>query len=74
MKPIIILGVLLALAGLITFAVPAFTTTHTKDVAKLGDFKVQEKEQDTHVIPPLASGGLLILGAVLIGAGAFGKR
>lgn len=74
MRPLIIFGVVLALIGLITLAAPAFTTTHTKDVAKLGDFKVQEKEQETHFIPPLASGGLLILGVVLIGAGAFGKR
>ncbi|HKV53864.1 MAG TPA: hypothetical protein VJN94_04405 [Candidatus Binataceae bacterium] len=74
MKGIIILGVVIALAGLITFAYPMFTTSRSEDVAKLGDFKVQTQEQVHHSIPPIISGGLLVLGAVLIGAGAFGRR
>ncbi|HTW89526.1 MAG TPA: hypothetical protein VMD75_16130 [Candidatus Binataceae bacterium] len=69
MKGIIISGAILALLGLLAFAIPVFTTQHTEDVAKLGSLKVQANEQQTHVIPPLLSGGVLILGLVLIGVG-----
>lgn len=69
MNGIIISGAILVLLGLLAFAVPVFTTEQTKDVAKLGDLKVQANEQQTHVIPPLLSGGVLALGVVLLGVG-----
>ena len=39
-------GAVLLLLGLIGFAVPYFTTQQTKDVAKVGDLKLQTTEQD----------------------------
>ena len=69
MKGLIIGGAILIVIGLLALAVPVFTTEQTKDVAKLGDFKVQTKEQQSHVIPPLVSGGVLVLGVVLLGVG-----
>jgi hypothetical protein len=74
MRGILILGVVLAILGLIGLAIPVFTTTHTKEVAKLGDVQIQSKEQNSHTIPPLLSGGVLVLGVVLIGAGAWSRR
>ena len=55
------------------FAVPYFTTSETKDVAKVGDLKLQTSESTSHAIPPMAAGGVLILGVVLLGAGFFKK-
>jgi len=67
-------GVALVLLGLIGFAIPIFTTQQTKEVAKVGDLKLQSTENTTHVIPPILSGGALVLGVVLIGAGLYQKR
>ena len=67
-------GAGLVLLGLVGFAIPIFTTQQTKDVAKIGDLKLQSTESTSHIIPPILSGGALILGAVLIGAGLYQKR
>jgi hypothetical protein len=67
-------GAALVLLGLIGFAIPIFTTEQTKEVAKVGDLKLQSTESTRHVIPPILSGGALVLGVVLIGAGFYQKR
>ena len=67
-------GVALLVLGVIGFAIPIFTTQQTKDVARIGDLKLQSTESTSHVIPPLLSGGALVLGVVLIGAGLYQKR
>jgi hypothetical protein len=67
-------GAALALFGLVALAIPVFTTQQTKDVAKVGDLKLQATESTSHIIPPIVSGGALVLGAVLIGAGFYQKR
>jgi len=46
----------------------------TKEVARIGDLKLQSTESTSHVIPPILSGGALVLGVVLIGAGFYQKR
>jgi hypothetical protein len=74
MKSIIWFGAILALLGIIGLAVPVFTTSETKDVAKFGDVKIQSTEQSTHVVPQVLSAGALVLGVILIGAGAYAKR
>jgi hypothetical protein len=74
MNVLMISGAVLVLLGLIGFAIPIFTTEQTKDVAKIGDLRIQATENTSHVIPPLVSGGALVLGVVLIGAGFYQKR
>jgi len=69
MKSIVILGAAVALIGLITFAIPSFSTEQTRNVVDLGDLKVQAKTQETHVVPPILSEGAIALGVLLIGAG-----
>jgi hypothetical protein len=66
-------GAVFALIGLIGFAIPYFTTHQAKDVATIGDLKVQTTESRTYAVPPLVSGGALALGVVLIGAGFYRK-
>ncbi|HKT20424.1 MAG TPA: hypothetical protein VJR47_20380 [Stellaceae bacterium] len=66
---LILVGAVLLLLGLAGLAMPVFTTQQTKDVAKLGDLKLQATENDTHVIPPALSSGVLVVGVILIGAG-----
>jgi hypothetical protein len=64
-------GAVLVLLGLLGFAVPFFTTQQTKDVATIGDLKLQTTESRSFAIPPLVSGGALALGVVLIGPGIY---
>lgn len=64
-------GAIFLLIGLAGFAMPMFTTQQTRDVARIGDVKIQATEDRTHFIPPIVSGGALALGAVLLGAGLF---
>jgi hypothetical protein len=66
-------GAVLVFLGLLGFAVPFFTTQQTTDVAKIGDLKLQTTENTSHAIPPLLSGGALVVGVVLIGAGFYRK-
>jgi hypothetical protein len=71
MKSIIWFGLLLALLGILGLAIPVFTTSQTKDIVKLGDLKIQNTEQSTHVVPEALSAGVLLLGVVLMGAGLY---
>lgn len=61
-------GVILILLGVLGFAIPIFTTKQTRDVATLGDLKLQATESQSYVIPPLVAGGALLLGVVMLGA------
>jgi hypothetical protein len=74
MTGLMIGGAVLVLIGLLAFAIPVFTTHHTEDVARIGDLKVQATEHQSYVIPPYVSGGALILGVLLIGAGFYQRR
>jgi hypothetical protein len=74
MKSLFGLGTLFALLGILGLTIPVFTTSQTKDVAKLGDLKIQSTEHSTHVVPQALSAGVLILGVILIGAGAYTRR
>jgi uncharacterized membrane protein len=69
-----IIGVLLVVLGISGWILPVFTTQRTLEVAQIGDLKVQTQESTSHVIPPLVSGGALLLGIVLIGAGVYRSR
>jgi len=71
---LIMIGVVLAVVGILGLAIPIFTTQKTDTVARIGDLKLQSTEDTSHHIPPLLSGGLLVLGIVLLGAGLSQKR
>ncbi len=67
-------GAILVVAGILGLALPMFTTQKTDTVASIGDLKLQATEDTSHHIPPLLSGGVLILGLVLAGVGLSQKR
>jgi hypothetical protein len=74
MSGLMITGAILVLLGLVAFAIPVFTTQQTKDVARIGDLKLQTTESRSFVIPPLVSGGAVVLGIVLMAAGFYQRR
>lgn len=74
MKPIVMIGAIIALLGLLAMAQPMFTTNQTKNVATFGDLKIQANEQTSHEIPPILSGAALIVGLVMVAGGLYQKQ
>ena len=74
MKPISWLGVLFFCLGILGLAIPVFTTSQSKNVAQVGDLKIQSTEESTHEVPQALSAGALVLGVILIGAGFYQRR
>lgn len=64
-------GAVFAVLGLAGFAVPYFTTQRTEDVARIGELRIQTTQETGHAISPLAAGGALALGVVLMGAALY---
>jgi hypothetical protein len=71
---VIILGAVLAIAGLLFIAIPTFTTHQTNEVARIGDLHLNATESKNYFVPPLVSGGAVLIGVVLIGAGVMRRR
>ena len=71
---LMIIGVILVVVGLLGFAIPVFTTQKTEEVARIGNLKLQNTEDTSHRIPPIFSGGVLVLGVILIGTSLYQKR
>jgi hypothetical protein len=67
------LGAVVALLGLLGLAIPVFSTSQNKEIAKIGDLKIQANEETSHVVPPMLAGGALAIGVLLIGAGYMKK-
>jgi hypothetical protein len=74
MKPIVMIGAIIALLGLLAIAQPVFTTNQTKHVATLGDLKIQANEETSHAIPPILSGAALIVGLMMVAGGLYQKQ
>tara|TARA_R110000868_G_scaffold102678_1_gene282826 strand:+ start:7321 stop:7602 length:282 start_codon:yes stop_codon:yes gene_type:complete len=70
MNNIIFSGAVIALLGILGLAVPAFTTQSTEDIAQIGDLKIQTTEKSSHNISPYLSGGIVVLGLLVMGGGA----
>jgi hypothetical protein len=64
-----ILAVLLIVAGVVGLALGGFDYTQTTQIAKIGSLDLNAKERKRVTIPPLASGAVLAVGAVLLFAG-----
>jgi hypothetical protein len=71
---LIMLGAVLAILGIIGLAIPSFTTHQTNEVARLGDLHINATESKQFVVPPLLSGGVVLIGVILIGAGVMRRR
>ena len=71
---VILIGAVLAIAGLLFIAIPTFTTHQTSEVARIGDLHLNATESKHYFVPPLVSGGAVLIGAVLIGAGVMRRR
>jgi hypothetical protein len=71
MKPVVWMGAVIALLGVLGLVAPVFTTSQTKDVVNLGDLKIQSTDHSTHVVPEALSAAAVILGLLMLGAGVY---
>jgi hypothetical protein len=71
MKRLILIGLIVAVLGLVGLLVPAFQTQHTEEVARVGDLSLKAKEQETHIVPREAAIAAIAIGVVLVGVGMY---
>jgi len=75
MRPLVVIGVILAILGIIALAVPTFTYFTTERVADTGFFHIDVSKPHTIVINPIAGIAALGVGIALAALGvAQGRR
>ena len=66
MRPLVMIGLILAILGLVALAVPTFTFFTTERVADVGFFKIDISRPHTIVFNPIVGGIALAAGIVLV--------
>jgi hypothetical protein len=69
MKPLVLVGLVLVVLGLVALAVPAFTFFTTDRVADAGFFTIDAKRPHTVVLNPIVGVVALAAGLVLVVVG-----
>jgi uncharacterized membrane protein YidH (DUF202 family) len=70
MKPLMILGIVLIVVGVIALAYGGFSFTTTEKVAEIGPLKLEKEKTRGVSIPPIIGGAALVGGVVLLVAAA----
>ena len=65
-RPFVLIGLILAVLGLVALAVPSFTFFTTERVADVGFFKIDLSRPHTIVFNPIMGGIALAAGIVLV--------
>ena len=70
MKPIVIVGIILIIAGVVALAYGGFSFTTTEKVAEIGPLKLEKEKTKGVAIPPIIGGAALVAGVALVIVGA----
>jgi uncharacterized membrane protein YidH (DUF202 family) len=70
MKPLMIVGVVLVLVGIVALAYGGFSFTTTEKVAEVGPLKLEKEKTRGVAISPIAGGAAIVAGLVLVAVGA----
>lgn len=70
MKPLVIVGIILIVAGVVALAYGGFSFTTTEKVAEIGPLKLEKEKQRGVAIPPILGGAALVGGVVLVIVGS----
>lgn len=70
MKPLMIVGVVLIIIGVIALAYGGFSFTTSEKVAEVGPLKVEKEKTKSVPLPPIVGGVALVGGIVLLILGA----
>jgi len=68
-RPLVVIGLILAVLGVVALAVPSFTYFTTERVADVGFFKVDVSRPHTIVLNPIVGVIALAVGVVMMLAG-----
>ncbi len=68
---LMVIGAVILLLGIAGLVIPTFNTQQTDNVAQIGSLKVQAQHPEEHEIPQPLAIGAVVVGVVLLGAGAF---
>lgn len=70
MKPALIVGIILVVAGVVSLALGGFTYTERESVVQVGPLEVSAQEKKRFPISPAAAGVIIAGGLVLVIVGA----
>jgi hypothetical protein len=70
MKPIMIVGILLIILGVVMLAAEGITYTDTEKVLDLGPIEATAEREKTIPLSPIAGGAAVIAGVVLVITGS----
>jgi drug/metabolite transporter (DMT)-like permease len=70
MKPLMIVGIVLIVIGVIALAYGGFSFTTSEKVAEVGPLKVEKEKTRSIPLPPVLGGLALVGGVVLVVVGA----
>ena len=65
MKPLMVVGILLIIIGIVAFAYGGFSFTTTEKVAEIGPLKVEKEKTRSLPLPPIL-GALAVAGGVVL--------
>ena len=66
MRPLVVIGLILVVLGIVALAVPSFTYFTTERVADVGFFKIDISKPHTIILNPILGGAALVAGIVLV--------
>jgi hypothetical protein len=69
MRPLVVIGLILVVLGIVALAVPSITFFTTERVADVGFFKIDISRPHTIVFNPIVGGIVLAAGIVLVVVG-----
>jgi hypothetical protein len=70
MRPIVLFGIILLIAGLAVLVWPAFTYTTTEEVLDVGPVEVTTQDRERVELPPLLGLGVAAAGVAMIVLGS----
>jgi ABC-type phosphate transport system permease subunit len=69
MKPLVIIGIIFVLLGIVALSYESITYTKEEKIAEIGPFKATAEREKSIPLPPLLGGLALAAGAIMIAVG-----
>lgn len=66
MRPLVVIGLILVVVGIVALAVPSFTYFTTDRVADVGFFKIDVSRPHTIILNPIVGVAAVVAGIVLV--------
>jgi uncharacterized membrane protein len=70
MRPVVLVGIILIIIGIVALAYQGFTYTTREKVVDVGPLKVEAKREKTVPLPPIVGGVAVAAGLVLVIVGS----